>query len=382
MKEREKIMLSKEKNFILFTNEYGRTYRYDFEKGIWYSFSGSVIKNAPQGFALGLSRHRPSNDKKVETIIDYLSKKYRSSWSRPSIRELFSQANLATADRIINIVNSAGLSLTYGQINEICLREMYRKPIFDNTKIFLKVLKENPNEPMHILISHINLMSLKNIFMIDEQTKALVPKDFIEHIKNYLASNYGYLQNIIESMKKDKSLFNKIVLWHYKELQHHSRINQHSWALISDALRYSELLERKLERNNFFKQLIELSRDYALVKDEMSSKAIRQNIPKNLVFSDDDFTIVLPTSVEDFQKEGENQHNCVASYVDSVVENRAWVVFVRKKSDIDKSYITCEINPKTKHIYQFLLPYNRNPYGDTPEIDFKRKYQAYLNSLS
>jgi hypothetical protein len=47
MKEREKIMLSKEKNFILFTNEYGKTYRYDFERHIWYSFTGNVLRYCP-----------------------------------------------------------------------------------------------------------------------------------------------------------------------------------------------------------------------------------------------------------------------------------------------------------------------------------------------
>ena len=375
-------MLSKEKNFILFTNENERTYRYDFEKEIWYSFSGNIIKNAPQGFAFELTRNRPANRDKINTMLEYLSVRYCSSWSKPSIRELLSRANLSIVDRVINIANSAGLSLTYNQISNICCHETYYKLMIDNPKTFLKVLKEHPNASINIIVNHINFMHLKDMLVLDEQTETLVPKDFIESIKNYLVSNYNYSQSIVDAIRKDKSLFNKIVLWHYKELQHYSRINQYAWLMISDVLRYSELLGRKLERNNFLKQLIELSRDYTLAKDELSSKAIRKNLPKNLVFSDNGFTIVLPTCVEDLQKEGENQHNCVATYVDSVVENRTWVVFVRKNSDIDKSYITCEINPKTKQIYQFLLPYNRTPYSDTPEIDFKRKYQAYLNSLS
>ena len=375
-------MLSKEKNFILFTNVNGRTYRYDFERDIWYSFSGNIIKNAPQGFALELARHRPVNDRKINTILDYLSTKYRSCYSRPSIKELFLRINLPRVDRIINIVNSAELSLTYSQIDNICRYEAHYKLVIDNTRMFLKVLKENPDESISTIMNRINFICLKDMFMLDEQTMALVPKDFVESIKNYLVSNYNYSQNIMEAIKKDKSLFNKIVLWHYKELQHHHRISQNAWLMINDALHYSELLERKLERNNFLKQLIELSRDYTLVKDEMSSKAIRQNLPKNLVFNDDDFTVVLPTSVEDFQKEGENQHNCVASYVDSVAENRTWVVFIRKNNDINKSHITCEINPRTKQISQFLLPYNRTPYADTPEGNFKRKYQAYLYSLN
>jgi hypothetical protein len=220
----------------------------------------------------------------------------------------------------------------------------------------------------------------QDLFSIDEQTKILVPEEFIKETKTTIINNSNY-DNILSEIKKDKSLFNKIVLWQYRELQHYTIYNRYSWTMIKDAIRYSEILERKLERNNFVKQLAELSRDFTLKKDELSAKAIQLNTPKELAYKDEDFTVILPTCPNDFIVEGQRQQNCVGGYVDAVTQNETWVVFIRKTNDVNTNYITCEINPHTKAIRQFLLSRNRRPSYGSIEEQIRTKYQEYLNSL-
>lgn len=90
-----------------------------------------------------------------------------------------------------------------------------------------------------------------------------------------------------------------------------------------------------------------------------------------LIPDDDTFTIVLPKNTTDFVREGERQHNCVASYVRSVVKNECYVFFVRKKEDIDKNYITAEYRKNS--LYQIK---EKNNYNVTNKnaVDYAKKF--------
>lgn len=374
-------MLSKEKNFIVFTNENGRTYRYNFERGVWYSFTGNEIKNCPSNFVTELCKYgRQTTSKKCNDMISYLGVRYLEYWSRPSISRFFNDINFIHLDKILNIVKSAGAYLTFNQVRQILENHLYQDMVFNHSKDFLNLLKANQEVSIKTIFNLFAIEHNADLFSVDEQTKILVPKEFIEATKITIIEDRFY-NDIYSAIKEDKSLFNKIVLWKYKELQHYLVYNRNAWTMIRDAIKYSKILERKLERNNFVKQLVELSRDFALKKDELSIKAIQTNIPKELAYKDENFTIILPTCPNDFVEEGRCQQNCVGSYVDSVVENETWVVFIRKTNDINKSYITCEINPHSKTIRQFLLPRNCRPKYNSIEELFRMKYQDYLYTL-
>jgi hypothetical protein len=317
----------------------------------------------------------------VRDIIGYVGIRYVNCWSTPSINRLFSEINFTDLDKLLNIVKSAGAYLSFNQISNILSNSSYRNMVFNHSKAFLNLLKENQEVPINEIFKLFTVGQYQDLFSIDEQTKILVPEEFVKEIKTVIVENSNY-DNIFSEIKKDKSLFNKIVLWKYKELQHYSIYHRYSWTMIRDAITYSKILERKLERNNFVKQLAELSRDFTLKKDEISAKAIQVNTPKELAYKDEDFTVILPTCPNDFIVEGQRQQNCVGGYVDSVVQNETWVVFIRKTNDVNTNYITCEINPHTKAIRQFLLSRNRRPSYGSIEEQIRTKYQNYLNSLN
>jgi hypothetical protein len=97
-----------------------------------------------------------------------------------------------------------------------------------------------------------------------------------------------------------------------------------------------------------------------------------------LNFETDDYIVVVPTKCNELITEGRDQCNCVGGYVSSVVEHQCNIVFVRKKSEIEKSYITCEI--RNGEIKQFLLKFNGRIYEESDK-DFRRLYQEHLNEL-
>ena len=91
-------------------------------------------------------------------------------------------------------------------------------------------------------------------------------------------------------------------------------------------------------------------------------------------YEDKDFVIVIPTCKDDFRKEGNQNCNCVGGYFEKVTEGRSVVVFLRKKSDPEKSYCTVEMNGS-----KTLQCRARGNAGKPKAADkFMKKYEKHL----
>lgn len=130
---------------------------------------------------------------------------------------------------------------------------------------------------------------------------------------------------------------------------------------------------------NVLNKYVNLKRELEAKKDSVFAN---KQLEKNLTFEDDSFIVVVPTTIAELVKEGEEQHNCVGDYGydKKVLEGKCNIVFIRKKTNPNKSYITCEINPNG-HIIQYYLAHNYSVYDDNPAHDFKLKYMEYLNTI-
>ena len=88
--------------------------------------------------------------------------------------------------------------------------------------------------------------------------------------------------------------------------------------------------------------------------------------------------IVFPKSVYDFVTEGNNQHNCVGGYANSVSDGRCRIFFIRKKDDMDRSYITAECR---KNGLGQLYYRNNTPVTNYTEIEYAKAICKYILSL-
>lgn len=99
-----------------------------------------------------------------------------------------------------------------------------------------------------------------------------------------------------------------------------------------------------------------------------------------LHFETDEFIIRPLISKEDFHHEATYQHNCVEyMYMEQVLNGYTHVVCVRKKSEPDKPYITCEVS-NDGFIRQYLYAYNRHVTRDSDEGRLKIQYQLHLDT--
>lgn len=55
-----------------------------------------------------------------------------------------------------------------------------------------------------------------------------------------------------------------------------------------------------------------------------------------------DLIMVVPSSANDIRQEAQNQHNCVASYIKRVAEQKTVILFLRREAEPQKSYYTVE----------------------------------------
>lgn len=134
--------------------------------------------------------------------------------------------------------------------------------------------------------------------------------------------------------------------------------------------------------NNFLRELAEVNNTYLNSKKEYDKKAFCNNYAKKEKawnFTYGDFTVVIPKEGQDLITEGARMNHCVGGYIDSVVQNYCYICFIRKTDNIDQPYITCQVMPNGK-IAQYYLAYDKN-ITNQEDIEFKKAYQEYLNSI-
>ena len=74
-----------------------------------------------------------------------------------------------------------------------------------------------------------------------------------------------------------------------------------------------------------------------------------------------DLMVFVPSKMEDFTDEGNQQHNCVGHfYHDSIAAGRNLIYFLRKATSPDKSYITCRYSIQNKYTVEHRLCDNKN----------------------
>lgn len=93
-----------------------------------------------------------------------------------------------------------------------------------------------------------------------------------------------------------------------------------------------------------------ISKNYRIMKEKHKEELFDNAYDGSLEYSNGKYAIIEPKSTGDVFKEANQMHNCVASYIDRIIEGRTKIVFMREKENIDDSLVTVEV--KNGHICQ------------------------------
>lgn len=92
----------------------------------------------------------------------------------------------------------------------------------------------------------------------------------------------------------------------------------------------------------------------------------------NLIFEDDDFEIIVPTSPDDLTTEGRTLSHCVASFAKAICRGTENIVFLRRKSCKNVPFFTIALD-NNRHIEQIHCYRNGN-------ITLHDQEEAYTSS--
>jgi hypothetical protein len=138
--------------------------------------------------------------------------------------------------------------------------------------------------------------------------------------------------------------------------------------------RHDELVERCHEKS-FALRAGQILEDYPHVED------IYESIRDKYAYAGSEYTIVVPTCIEDVFQEGRDLHHCIDGserYWDRIERRESFVLFLRRTSDIGKAYYTLEVEPNGT-IRQKRTMYDRQ----NPDIEdakaFLREWQQIVS---
>ncbi len=120
-------------------------------------------------------------------------------------------------------------------------------------------------------------------------------------------------------------------------------------------------------------ELISRVNDYKYVLRDKEIEQAGTSAEKKFGYSGENYCIIAPKSAEEIRREGKQQHNCVASYTRDVAEGKTYILFMRRKSELDKSYITIEVSP-TGGLRQCYEAFNHT-VSDKSARDFLKEWK-------
>ena len=148
-------------------------------------------------------------------------------------------------------------------------------------------------------------------------------------------------------------------------------------------LKYCELLEIVPNFNgNFLRKFAETKRAYeARLNIERKKRFKEAQLYRNIEWCYDGYVAIIPTSLEELQDEGEQQHNCVGKYgyYERIAdEQEGMIIFIRKEDSPHKSYLTVEVDADG-YIEQCLAAFN--DYPDETGEELEANLQKYLHDI-
>lgn len=348
--------VSKEKNIITYTISEGKNYIFDINSLIFYGLSGKPLKRLPSEVK-AYTNSESLIIRMARYMFDSVSPTEFTSW----------QKRIVLADKLTS------MGYTSKDLNE------------------------------HTVCAYAN--AINNSYLGVVLTEKVILNFVKERIENNLPTDIGYLYEIlreeqfskiikIEISEKDKAVIRNLVddfSTEQLKLIAHWLVRGFGWFYnyneydikrkLRDFFDRAKWLEYQPTKDDVLKQMVVVNKNYELRKTEIDNKRLAENQTRvNLNFENDEFIIIVPTTKEEFEFEGNSQHNCVfTSYLNSVINDRTNVVFVRKKSDIEHSYITCEVT-KRGRINQYLGKCN-SWVTEASAVEFEKQYQAYLNTI-
>lgn len=135
------------------------------------------------------------------------------------------------------------------------------------------------------------------------------------------------------------------------------------------------------KEKDFYREYKDTLTTYYFLKEKYDIKAMYENYEKQrkaFTFSYGNYEIVVPQTPQDIIREGAEMHHCVGGYVNDVVQNKTYIVFIRKKSDLTVPYITAQVKLDGE-LGQYYMAYDQC-ISLMEDYEFRDAFQEHLRA--
>lgn len=332
----------KDKQFLIFDFEDGKTVKYDFATKTAIGKKGKPVKDL-RGQLSGMTMKELiecCDDQKYAKFLKFVQNK--SYYSVYNIGTILSRVpRYAKFEQIFSagfedIVDSNYFSKTIHDIPKSLVKLARNRQIKISDKR-CDYWKHNPDA--HCIGYELDYISLTdadilNIWVSERGYREEMNYTYIyESYFNTLIDDYGY---------NPKALFLYVdALKTYEALEDIQYIMRELY----DYARMMKTISNKFEKypRNFLTTHKIACRNYNRLKKEFSEEIFRSRIKTGYECSYKDYQFIYPKSTQEIKDEAVQQNNCVASYIDNVIDGECHIMFLRKKDNPKDSLVTLEI---------------------------------------
>jgi hypothetical protein len=375
----------KDKQFLVFELDDGKTVKYDFATKTCIGKNGKPVVNLCSQLS-GLTMDELCNSCTNVQYGKFLRfvQKHGDHYNRgisnigtilkrvPEFSQ-YEQIFSAGIEKIIGNHFSYGINDIPKGLIKLC--KSHKIILSDN---FLNFYKTNPDAYLLAYNLEYTTLTDEDIYNVLSHTQS---------IKNYYGDgvwDYRYeLVSTFNALIKDFGYTAKALMHYIDFVKTFEAIEDVRFA-INEIYDYASMMQKispkfdKYPRHLLTTHKI-ACRNYNRLNQQFDEENFQKRIDVEMENNFGDYCFVYPKSVQDIKDEAVQQNNCVASYIQRVIDGRCHILFLRKKDNLDKSLVTIEVvNGK---IVQALQRFN-NPLTEEQKevVDKWNKWYAKKNN--
>ena len=330
----------KDRQYLIFDFEDGKNVKYDFAAKQAIGIRGKPVKDLNKQLR-GLTLNQLFDccvDKQYAKFLKFIKdKEYGVSNIGTILSKVpyYSKYEQIFSAGFENIVDSN----LYYNINEIP-KSLIKVTKQHNVKIgnnLIEFWKENPDA--FYLAYQLEYISLDDNDIYDILNYSI----YCREGENNRYVYKSYFNKLINDYKYNaKSLF-----VYLDELKTFEAINDMKCLIheIYDYARMMSTISNKYDKypRHFLTTHKIACRNYNRLRKEFSEELFKKYINKDYECTYKDYVFIYPSCTQDIKDEATAQNNCVASYIDRVIDGNCHIMFLRKIDSPDKSLVTIEI---------------------------------------
>lgn len=217
------------------------------------------------------------------------------------------------------------------------------------------------NEIFEIDKKYIPFMSKNNITWDEVQILKVYPTNDIALIRFFSRDTFNIdnIMYLVESLKIDLSTLRNYFIDNNIPFEY---INEYiDYILTARELGIDLNDKNVIYPKDLLKEHDKLYVQIEVIRDPKIDAKIKalSNIVSINSYEDENYIIYPVSSINELVDESTQQHNCVRTYCNMISNNECQIYFMRKKADINKSFVTIEV--RDTEIVQARIKYNCLP---------------------